>query len=154
MSQTYPLSDYEHLILEDKDREGCAKTVNHLAANARGDWLFLLADDDLMLPGCLMAHVQASRGADIVYAHPIVWGEDGAQFHGSPPHISSTALIKTSLWRRLGGYDEGFARTEDRDFYERAMASDAKFSWVGNQPCWMYRFHGGNKSRQPVGEDR
>lgn len=147
LAQTYPLQDYEHLVLEDTDHEGCAKTVNRLAARAHGDWLFILADDDLMLPACLMAHIQGCRGADIVYSPPIVWGEDGAQFCGEPPNIPSASLIKAALWRSLGGYNEDLGNSEDRDFYRRAMEKDAVFSRVNGQPTWLYRFWGGNKSR-------
>ena len=140
---------WEHLILEDTDRLGCAPTINRLAEAALGEWLFLLADDDLMLPGCLWAHLKLADGADVVYAPPLVWGEDAAQFHLSPPYIPSSSLIRAELWEKLGGYNDLMARTEDRDFYERAMAVGARFVRADTHPCWVYRFHGGNKSRSP-----
>lgn len=142
--QTY--RHYEHLILEDTEGAGCAITVNRLAAAAQGRWLFILADDDLLLPSCLQAHLNGAEGADIVYSPPAVWGEDQTQFHGSPPGIPSASLIRTELWRTLNGYDERLPRTEDRDFYTRAMERGAVFNRVPG-PTWLYRFWGGNKSR-------
>lgn len=140
---------WEHLVLEDVEGDGCAGTVNALAREARGEWLFLLADDDLLLPDCLESHVQVSTDADVVYGPPDVEGEDAAQFRGSPPSIPSTALIRRSLWERLGGYNQALVATEDRDFYERAMRRDvfARFQRV-EHVTWKYRFHGANKSRK------
>lgn len=138
--------DWEHLILCDTERNGCAGTVNQLARAASGEWLLILADDDLLLPGCLTKLLSSSGAADIVHAPPLVFGEDPAQFYLSPPAIPATCLIRRSLWIRVGGYDEGMTHTEDRDFYERAITVGARFHRV-DYPCWVYRFWGGNKSR-------
>ena len=62
--QTY--SGWEHLRLLDEEREGCAATMNALAEVARGEWLIPLADDDLILPGCITRLVKASADADVV----------------------------------------------------------------------------------------
>lgn len=153
-SQTLPSWQYEHLVLPDIDHAGCSKVVNLAAAAARGEWLFLLADDDLVLPGCLQYHLNHSEDADIVYSPPLVWGEDAAQFHLAPPFLPSTALIRKELWDQIGGYNENWDRTEDRVFYEEAMLRGARFVRADQHPCWIYRFWGGNKSRQPVGADR
>lgn len=152
--QTLQTWQYEHLVLVDTEREGCSKTVNKAAAEARGDWIFLLADDDLLLPGCLKHHLAFSEQADIVYSPPLVWGEDYPQFHGSPPTIPSTCLIRAELWRTLNGYDERLGATEDRNLYERAIERYARFVRADQQPTWVYRFHGRNKSRQPASADR
>lgn len=120
--------------------------MNLLAAEARGEWLLPLADDDLLLPRCLEALLARSEGADVVYARPLVWGQPQEPFWGIPPVIPSFALILKSLWRRLGGYDTEWVREEDRRLWIRALASGAKFVRVDDQPTWVYRFHGGNKS--------
>lgn len=143
-AQMYP--DFEHLVEVDAARRGCAVTMNSLAAQAKGEWLLPLADDDLLLPGCLgtlLAH--ASRG-DIIYAPPLVTGnEDRWWFFQAPPAIPSFALIRTALWRQLGGYNETLVREEDRDLWIRALAVGATFARV-DEPCWVYRQHGSNKS--------
>lgn len=146
-AQTY--RSFEHLCLVDVERNGCSGTVNELAKRAQGDWLFILADDDLLLPDCLWKHVSLIADADIVYGPPDVEGEDPAQFRGSPPNIPATALIRRSLWERVGGYDLRLPATEDRDFYERASRRDifARFRRV-DDITWIYRFHGDNKSRK------
>ncbi len=139
--------DFEHLILEDTDREGCAITMNRLAKDAQGDWLLPLADDDLLLPGCLKRLLAASAEADIVYPRPVVWGEPDGPFVREPPNIPSLALIRTDLWTRLGGYNEHLTEKEDNDLWLRAEGM-ARFVCYDAAPTWVYRFHvGRNKSR-------
>lgn len=137
----------EHLVHVDHEREGCATVVNRLAEQARGEWLFLLADDDLILPRCLDTHLGVAAEADVVYAPPLVWGEPPDQFCQPPPGIPSTALIRTALWKRLGGYTPEATHLEDRDLWCRAMEKQARFVRADQAPTWVYRFHGSNKSR-------
>lgn len=139
--------EWEHLVKVDVEREGCSGTVNELGRHAVGEWLFLIADDDLLLPDCLEAHLAVCAEADVVYGPPIVEGEDPHQFWGTPPMIPSTALIRASLWRKQGGYKLGLDATEDCDFYRRAVERRARFVRIDGHH-WTYRFHGGNKSRQ------
>lgn len=138
---------WEHLVEVDEDRAGCAVTMNGLAAVAVGEWLLPLADDDLILPGCIAELIGHSEAADVVYPPPCVWGQPAEWFTQAPPVIPSFALIRASLWRELGGYDEGRVREEDRDLWIRALAAGARFVRADAAPTWVYRLgHGGNKS--------
>lgn len=139
---------HEHLWMLDKEGLGCAKVMNQLASAAKADALFILADDDLMLPRCLELHMQVS--SDVVYGPPLVWGEDAAQFCASPPNIPATALISKAFWEKFGGYDESLARTEDNALWRLAESRGCTFTRISDHPTWVYRFHstaGGNKSR-------
>ena len=145
--QEQTITSFEHLIHMDDLYEGCAVTMNRLAERAHGEWLLPLADDDLLLPDCLGAHLDgAATGADIIYSPPIVEGEAPDGFHGTPPRIPSLALIRTSLWRQLGGYEVTLGQCEDYDFYMRATGQGARFHRIEGG-TWIYRFHGANKSR-------
>jgi len=147
MAQT--CRDWEHLIGIDTDYLGCARTVNRLAEEAIGKWLFILADDDLMAPDCLAAHLAAAEeGVDIVYGPPTVQGEDPAQFQGEPPGIPSACLIRWTMWEHLRGYDERLDQREDRDLYERAQGLGYRFVRIPDGH-WTYRLGHplGNKSR-------
>jgi hypothetical protein len=138
------------LILLDEERRGCAATVNELAGGAVADWLFILADDDLMLPRCLellMAASKAQAGVGVFYSPPLVWGEDGAQFCASPPNIPSAALIGRELWEKIGGYSLDAPSAEDGVFWRQVEQRGATFVRVDEHPTWVYRFHGKNKSR-------
>lgn len=140
------IGGWEHLVELDEAGEGCSVVMNRLAAAAQGDWLIPLADDDLLLPGCIEALLEHAADADIVYAPPLVTGnEDRWWFFQAPPAIPSFALIRAELWRDLGGYDETAIREEDRILWTKALEVGARFVRVG-EPCWVYRQHGGNKS--------
>ena len=137
-AQTTPA--HEHLIYIDEERRGCSWVVNHLASSATGEWLLPLADDDLLTPGCIATLLEHSEGADIVYSPPLVWGNAEQHFFGEPPAIPATALIRTSLWRDLGGYEQAI-REEDRSFWIKAVNAGAAFVRVEVAPTWIYRFH-------------
>jgi len=137
---------WEHLRIVDEEGLGCAAVMNQLADAARGQWLFPLADDDLLLPGCLDTLLAASADADVVYSPPLVWGRDPAGYQLAPPIIPAPALISRELWQRLGGYDTEWNREEDRRLWIRALAAGARFVRVVSEPTWVYRFHTGNKS--------
>jgi glycosyltransferase involved in cell wall biosynthesis len=137
---------WEHLRLLDEELNGCAASMNELAAAARGEWLLPLADDDLLLPGCLEMLLEEADGGDVIFSRPLVWGADPRPFWGEPPVIPSFALIRRSLWESLGGYDDEWNREEDRRLWIRALAMGARFVKVEYGPTWVYRFHGGNKS--------
>jgi hypothetical protein len=137
---------WEHLVETDEDRAGCSVMANRLVAAATGVWLLPLADDDLLLPGCIEHLLAASGEADVVYSPPLVTGnEDRWWFFQAPPVIPSTALIRRSLWVELGGYDESLSREEDRQLWIKALAAGARFVRV-DYPTWCYRQHSGNKS--------
>jgi glycosyltransferase involved in cell wall biosynthesis len=148
-AQTHRLVEHLWVISEDSR----SSTVNKLAEDARGEWIFQIDDDDVLLPCCVEHHLSVADEADVVYAPPLVWGEDPQQFCASPPGIPVTSLIRTELWRKLGGQNERLVETEDMDFYQRAMDKHARFIRFDKAPTWVYRFHGGNKSRNGLPAD-
>lgn len=147
----------EHLVGIDYARVGTTANMNRLAAAAKGNWLAVVADDDLILPHHLEALLQPAN-ADIVYSEPRVEGEEWgligpvdvravADHAPTPP---ATCLIRTALWRKLGGYRGGrFADgiPEDHDLWVRAAKAGARIAYVP-EVTWVYRFHGGNQSRR------
>lgn len=138
----------EHLVWMDEAGQGAAWGVNHLAQKAQGEWLLPLADDDLILPRCLEILTSASDGADVVYSPPLVWGNDSWHFFQDPPYIPATALIRRELFLKLGGYEQGIVREEDRSFWWKAYDADATFVKVAEHPTWVYRFHAPDSGHQ------
>jgi glycosyltransferase involved in cell wall biosynthesis len=141
---------HEHLVEVDEERRGCSVTMNRLAARATGDWVLPLADDDLLLPGCLASLLARADDGDIIYSPPLVTGnQDRWWFYQAPPVIPSFALIRRDLWNELGGYDESLRREEDRQMWIAALDLGARFVRV-DEPTWVYRQHAANKSFNKV----
>ena len=140
---------WEHLIRLDDKGEGNSRTVNRIAAEARGEWYLPLADDDLLCPGALEILLAHAGGADIVWSRPLVWGNPSPHLtQGVPPYIPSFALVARELWHQLGGYDEGVRREEDRGMWRLALEAGAVFRFVEQGPTWIYRFHGHGSGHQ------
>ena len=129
----------EHVVVRDDERRGCAWAMNQAAERAEGEMLIPLADDDLLLPRCVETLLAHAGEAYIIYAPPLVTGnEDRWWFYQAPPVIPSFALIPTVLWRELGSYNEDLKREEDRDLWIRALDAGATFRRI-DEPCWVYR---------------
>lgn len=137
-SQTF--ENHEHLVGLDEDRRGAAWIVNQLAEQARGLWLLPLADDDLLLPGAIQTLLARSELADVVYSPPLIRYPASWHFFQDPPLLPATALIWKSLFLKLGGYEQGINREEDRSFWVKAVESGARFVKV-EEPVWVYRLH-------------
>lgn len=140
----------EHLVELDEFRSGPAFIINKLSFKAQGEWLLPLGDDDLLDPDFFDVLWPHTSGADVVYGWCRVTGaswspnrlyRQGALARGDN-FIPATALIRRSLWEKLGGYDLK-VKFEDFDFWKRAEAEGARFVCVP-EIVWTYRQHGGN----------
>jgi GT2 family glycosyltransferase len=142
----------EHLVGIDHHRIGAANMLNRLAASTQSAWLAVVCDDDLLDARHLEVLMAAGCDADIVYPYCRVVGRgDWSPNREFDPdalreanYIPATALIRRTLWERLGGWrPEPF--NEDHDFWLRAVDAAATFKCVP-EVTWTYRFHGGNHS--------
>jgi GT2 family glycosyltransferase len=142
----------EHFVGIDHERIGVANMLNRLAERTSSAWLAVLADDDLLDPCHLDVLIAEAEGADIVYAFCRVTGRGGwSPNRDFDPaalrranYIPATALIRYSLWERLGGWSERQVH-EDHEFWLRALDAGATFRCIP-RVTWTYRFHGGNRS--------
>lgn len=144
--QTVPV--HRHVIGIDYARAGIVAQVNQLAAEVETEWMVILADDDLLLQPFTEQMMAHTKGAQVVYSRPVSVGanwqpyryEFSAEALRKYNFIPATALIRTDLWRRLGGYRHVFP--EDWDFWLRALDARAHFRHVPEHN-WVYRFHQG-----------
>ena len=135
-----------HVIGIDWARTGVVKMVNSLCEAVDTEWILPLADDDLLMKNYIQEMVAAAAPAvDVIYSRPAVVGSDWAPYRyefsahalREQNFIPSTALIRTDLWRKLGGYSE-HAFPEDWDFWLRALDAGAFFRHVPSVN-WIYR---------------
>jgi glycosyltransferase involved in cell wall biosynthesis len=147
--------------------KGLPATRNTGFAAARGEWIALLDSDDLWSSDHLDEAAKAMRGslADIIHGGSILFeSESGekigvraptrANIEGFPRSLfcgdyviqPSSALIRRTLWDRVGGFDPSFRYVEDREMWLRCARSKAVFAYTGVNTCF-YRKHGAALTR-------
>jgi glycosyltransferase involved in cell wall biosynthesis len=145
-AQTVPA---QHLVAVDEKREGPAAIRNRLARSTNAEWLIPLDDDDLIDPTFLEVLAPLCGGADVVYP----WCRVQDHMEGLPPwtpnrlfraetllrfnYIPVTALIRHSLWDKVGGMPER-VQTEDWLMWLACLAEGARFRCVP-EILWTYR---------------
>lgn len=151
-AQDCPGIDVEHLVGIDWDREGAGPILNRLLAEATGDWVMVLDDDDLLLPHHLATVTADLDRYDVVYTLPEVRGGTFSQYHAPWDAtrlvlrniVSHTALMRASLVRDVGGWRP--VRVFDWDLFRRLEQAGADFRQL-RQVTWVYRLHGSNWSQ-------
>jgi glycosyltransferase involved in cell wall biosynthesis len=171
---------FTNVILEHQENAGITKTLNRLVARANGEFITMVASDDLLLSGGIQARLAAlERRPDwlAVFGDATVIDSQGVQTAtsalrkinganlkalGSDQFRTRELILRWSvpgpvlLYRRraietIGGYDEtGFI--EDRDFYLRLLAQNA-LGFI-NQAVAVYRLHARNTIAAPAAQAR
>ena len=144
-------------------RKGVSAARNRGAAEATTDWVAFCDDDDLWSPDKLHRQLASVRGAggDWVYAG-CVFVDAQLEIHGGTPPLppdaitaalrsynavpagASNVLVRTGVFRAVGGFDENLTHVPDWDLWLRlARASAAAYV---DSPLVAYRMHGANAS--------
>ena len=155
-----------------KTNGGKPSAVNLGLQQAQGEWVWIFDDDDVALPDAIeqrLAVLAQQPDADFVYSSHCL-GRDGPDQRieqGSrytPPqypherffleimrgcffHLNS-ALVRRSLYERLGGLDPALLSSEDYDFQIRlAHVAQAAFCAA---PSFVFRQHGGARGARQI----
>jgi hypothetical protein len=181
------LSDFEHLVVDDAPERAAAESVaaeagdprvrvlrlpeskgpagarNAALAEARGEFVAVLDDDDTMLPGRLRRTLEAFRarpelvlvggayevideaGATLAVVRPPT-GEAALRslLPRHNPFCHSAVTVRRETLAALGGYREAFRYAHDYDMILRAAERGAVASLP--DPVAGYRFHVANIS--------
>ena len=162
------LGDDLEIIIQDADVEpdvGQSDALNKGFAKARGEWLFWLNADDVLLPGALkkvrdfinrVEHVERVEwlAGDTVYLDEkgIVkdvrtdakwrswFGKKLSVWTGGP-----SAFFRRELWEKRGGFAADLKYAMDIDLWTRWAQAGEKFVGLGDY-VWGFRVHGGSQT--------
>ena len=149
-----------------EDDNGQSDALNKGFAKAKGEWLFWLNADDVLLTGVLIKVKQLLHSStpplatlnwivgDTVYideqgkvkdvrcdAKWRSWfGKKLSVWTGGP-----SAFFRRELWERRGGFDAGLKYVMDIDLWTRWAKAGEKFVGLGDY-VWGFRVHGGSRT--------
>jgi glycosyltransferase involved in cell wall biosynthesis len=151
---------------------GVSAARNHALVKAEGNWIALLDSDDEWLPEKLQKQTLAiTNNTDAVLVHSDeIWVRHGTRVNSAKKHqkrggfiyqhclplccISpSAAMIKTSVLRDLGGFDETLPACEDYDLWLRLCARHPVV-YIDEPLLIKYGGHDDQLSHQHWGMDR
>jgi glycosyltransferase involved in cell wall biosynthesis len=154
------LDDARVRVLHHDAPQGLSAARNHGAAEARGEWLAFLDDDDLWAPDKLarQLHAAAKSGRDwaytgsvnidgsrIVYSRPPLSPEETVAAlprYNAIPGGGSNVIARRTMWMRVGPFDTRFQGGEDWEMSLR-LAKEAPPAWVCG-PLMAKRVHSTN----------
>lgn len=154
-------------LLVHETNRGHITTYNDGLAKASGDYVVLLSADDMLVPGSLAraaALLESDPRIGLVYGHApaftdtppeldtrarswSVWGPGEwlpqRVRRARNPIYTPSALMRTSAWAEIGGYDDRLPHAADMLLWYQTAAT-----WgvgrVNNAAQALYRVHGSN----------
>jgi hypothetical protein len=161
-----------------KEHTGTPGTRNVGVREARGEWIAWSGSDDQSSPNRMAVLVEAALAnpeADILHSDGFHLLPEGrlhrcrryqsftaeelpslllAGFAGVCPILDASAMIRRSVYERIGLYNVQFPRAQDYDFYIRAaLAGDVRFHHVP-QPLIRFPLHLPRPHLVPIGLER
>lgn len=161
------------IIVQDGDVEpdsGQSDALNKGFAKARGEWLFWLNADDILLPGALAkvsqfiqssthnsSNIQWIAGNQLLIddAGKVLKCSVGNKWHdwlyrNSVPHVyGPSAFFRRELFVKVGGFDTSLKYCMDWDLWIKFMKAGAKFVRI-NDYLWAQRQWASSKTQRPL----
>jgi len=132
------VADARVRVIRNDTPSGVAAARNRGAAEAHGDWLAFLDDDDLWAPEKLVSQLQAAKqvGRDWAYTGAVVINVHGQILrvqrplppeeivtalprYNAVPGGGSSVVVRRATWMRIGPFDTRLRNTEDWEMWIR-----------------------------------
>ena len=167
------------VIVQDGDVEpdkGQSDALNKGFAKAKGQWLFWLNADDVLLPGVLKKvkemvsgfrfQVSGEKVVDWIVGNQICIDEQGrvlrcmranawhdGLYRHAVPHVNGpSAFFRRELFEKVGGFDATLRYSMDWDLWIRFMKAGARFVRV-NDYLWGFRQWSGSKTQHEKSQE-
>jgi len=153
---------------------GQSDALNRGFEKAKGEWLFWLNADDMLLPGALESvklriengELRIGNGIDWIAGNQVLIDEEGKVlkcsvgngwhdwlYRHAVPHVyGPSAFFRRELLERVGGFDASLHICMDWDLWIRFMRSGARFERIGGY-LWAQRQWAGSKTQRPMGAE-
>ena len=149
--QTY--KDIEIIV---KSSPACvSKNINDGIREAKGEFIKLCADDDLLLPRSVEFLVNGIKGYDFVCGNAQEFGDRTGVYKSKPASLESllahntlhggTMLYRKDILLEVGGFDEDLICAEEYDLHLALLQKGYKLGYV-DEIVFFSRAHGGQKS--------
>lgn len=166
------------VIVQDGDVEpdqGQSDALNKGFAKAKGEWLFWLNADDVLLPGALqkvktIIHSSTTtsdfdspqwiagnqicideQGRVLKCMRSNAW-HDGLYRHAVPHVNGPSAFFRRELFEKVGGFDASLRYSMDWDLWIRFMKAGARFVRVDDY-LWGFRQWSGSKTQHEKSQE-
>jgi len=154
--QTY--KDWELIIQSGPGTLG--QNANKGLRQARGEFIKVLAEDDLLTRNCLEILIEGIKGYDFIYSDAENFGElpPGWDRRSHDKTVTLESMLKgngihggTTLYRtqalvEVDGYDEGLWTGEEYELHLRLIKAGYRHRHIPGI-VYKYRIHGDNKSQ-------
>lgn len=147
------MRDERFRLVEHKENRGLAAARNTGIREARADLVICVDEDDRLLPECLEEEFEAlTKGEyEIVCCTPVYFGGRSGLYQTRIPMLKEILssqplppcgfLMKKSVWKYLGGWDEHpilRLGREDHEWWIRAVKHGVNIGLL-NRPLYQYR---------------
>ena len=149
-----------------EDDNGQSDALNKGFAKAKGEWLFWLNADDLLLPGALKRVLDRINKIDRIEwiagnqlliddAGKVLKCSVGNGWHNwlyrnAVPHVyGPSAFFRRELFEKVGGFDANLKYCMDWELWIKFMQAGAKFIRI-NDYLWAQRQWSGSKTQRPL----
>lgn len=169
-------------LVESPINTGVAPNINRGCKEAKGEWLKLLSGDDRLLKNAIEDYVQFvldNSQCNICFGKFHFWGEDidyverSTRFYEKNfyPYIRSEYKVqwkriqetlfvpgpglfyKTSLWKKVGGFDERFPFADEYPFTYKVLECGERIYFLDKE-VYAYQIRKGSLCREEIGLNR
>ena len=162
------LGDDLEIIVQDADVEpdaGQSDALNKGFAKAKGEWLFWLNADDVLLPGALKKVLDRINRIDWVAGNQLLIDDAGKVlkcsvgngwhdwlYRHAVPHVyGPSSFFRRELLERVGGLDVSLKYCMDWDLWIKFMKSGARYERI-DEYLWAQRQWLGSKTQRRMSQ--
>ena len=166
------LGDELEIIVQDADVEpdnGQSDALNKGFAKAKGEWLFWLNADDVLLPGALekvRGLINRAKDVEWIAGNQLLIDDKGVVvkcsvgnkwrdglYKNAVPHVyGPSSFFRRKLFEKVGGFDASLQYCMDWELWIKFMKAGVGFERIDDY-LWAQRQWAGSKTQRKLSKD-